>query len=230
VERRVRHGRGAYTLAILAAEALGRDAVHVEIVGTDIASAALARARRGRYQARALRHLDPQLVARHFTDENGEFSVAPHLREIVDFRQHNLARDAVPMPGAGTFELVLCRNALIYFRAPVVERVAALLTGALHSDGTLLLGAADRLCVARRPASEGPPKRRRPTAPAPRMRRLPRRARHDLIATAAGPEGAAGAPPEDAVRQSLAAAVRLADAGRIERRSSPPMRRSSTTR
>lgn len=209
-------GEEPYTLAILAAEALGRDASHVEILGTDIANVALARARSGRYQPRALRHLDPALIARHFSGADGEFAIAPDLRAIVEFRQHNLARDAVPAPGVGTFDLVLCRNALIYFRAPIVERVAALLDCALHSDGTLLLGAADRLCLARRSGGEAP----RPTLPgrAPRTRgRVSRRAHARAVTVTAPCEPAPDpARPEDAVRQWLAAAVRLADAGRID--------------
>lgn len=211
-------GEEPYTLAILAAEALGRDAVHVEILGTDIATAALARARRGGYQPRALRHLDPSLIERHFTREGDEFVVAPHLRAMVGFRQHNLATDAVPPPGAGTFDLVLCRNALIYFRAPIVERVAALLARALQPDGTLLLGAADRLCVAQRPSGGTPPSRP-PARRVPRVRRRIRRhAPHARAATVAAPREPAPdrAGPEADVRGSLAAAVRLADAGRIE--------------
>ena len=62
------------------------------------------------------------------------------------FRQHNLSRDPIPPLGEGAFDLVVCRNVLIYFDAPLVERVIAGFELAVRDGGTLIIGAADALC------------------------------------------------------------------------------------
>jgi Tfp pilus assembly protein PilF len=67
------------------------------------------------------------------------------LRKLVRFRQHNLVQDPVPPLGEEPFDLILCRNVLIYFDPPSVEHVIVSLEGALRREGTLLLGAADTL-------------------------------------------------------------------------------------
>ena len=72
------------------------------------------------------------------------------------FRRHNLAREVVPPPGEAGFDLVVCRNVLIYFAAPVVEQVIRSLERSLRPDGVLMLGAADALQrTAGRPAAAG---------------------------------------------------------------------------
>ena len=64
---------------------------------------------------------------------------------MVTFRRHNLVGDAPPL-GTGPFELIACRNVLIYFDGDSIEKVIRSLEHALSCEGTLLLGAADRLC------------------------------------------------------------------------------------
>ena len=79
----------------------------------------------------------------------------------MHFARHNLVRDPAPAPGS--FDLVLCRNVLIYFDAETAAHVHERLLGAVAPGGTLLLGAADRLCIAGAgaPAPTPPPPRRR---------------------------------------------------------------------
>jgi chemotaxis protein methyltransferase CheR len=191
-------GEEPYTLAVLAAEALGASGPPVEILGTDIATAALDQARSGRYDPRALRNLDARLADRHFSVEAGRHVVAPHLREMVSFRQHNLAQDTAPPSGEAVFDLILCRNVLIYFDRRVVDRVVAGLSRALAPGGTLVLGTADRLCIAR-------PAIRPIASPSARSERI-----------AGGGPGTGGAPEALRDEEPLAAAVRLADAGRFQ--------------
>ena len=147
-------GEEAYTLAILAAEAFGSERPPVEILATDISESALARARRGNFGPRAVQTLEPAVLERYFRIHAGRASVRPPLRELVAFRRHNLARDAGPPAGEERFDLVVCRNVLIYFEARAVRHALAVLQQALQPGGILLLGAADRLCVPReRPAA-----------------------------------------------------------------------------
>jgi len=162
-------GEEAYSLALLAAEALGaRASATVRILATDIAADALVHAREGLYRARAVREVDPHLRARCLREESGRFAVADSLRSLVTFARHNLVGDPIPPLGEAPFDLVVCRNVLIYFGAETAARVVEALEGALRPGGTLLLGAADVLCV-------GPSRREQPPAPAPAARRAARR-------------------------------------------------------
>jgi chemotaxis protein methyltransferase CheR len=139
-------GEEPYTLALLACEQLGLAAPPVRILATDLSRDALAAARTGRYRARAVRELEPELVERYFTFEDNAYVVCRELRALVEFEPHNLVADPGTPPGAGQFDLVLCRNVLIYFDLPVVERVIASLESALAPEGMLVVGAADALC------------------------------------------------------------------------------------
>lgn len=142
-------GEEPYTLAILAADAFGSQRPPVDILATDISQSALAHARRGKFGRRAIRTLEPAVLERHFSVDAGGASVRQPLRELVSFRHHNLARDPGPPAGDERFDLVVCRNVLIYFEAPAVRHALSVLEQALQPDGILLLGAADRLCVPR---------------------------------------------------------------------------------
>jgi len=218
-------GEEAYTLALLASEALG-EPVPLELLATDLSRAALARAERGRYGARSMRHVEPALRARHFEQAGREWVVGEPLRRLVRFAQHNLVTDPPPEP---RFELILCRNVLIYFEPATVERVMRSLERALAPGGELLLGAADRLC--RLPDAPRGPARPARAARAWRLRggragragheRTPGaepasrrwRAARDEAAADAG--AAAGAADRDASPAALAAALAAADAGRL---------------
>lgn len=177
-------GEEAFTLAILAAEAFGSMQPPVKILGTDISYPILERARRARYHARAVREVPAALRERYLQPVDGVWTVVPSLRRLVEFRRHNLAQDPAPPLGEGRFDVILCRNVLIYFDAKTVERTYTALEGALTPQGLLIMGAADRLCgsalprpgdrsrVPRRPARE-------PVTPAPK--RLPRARRVEQV-------------------------------------------------
>lgn len=137
-------GEEVYTLALLAAEALGVAPAPVRVLGTDISELALARARAGVYGARAVRALaGPR--SRYFRLDGPSATVGEELRSMVEFRQHNLIRD--PAPENEPFDLVVCRHVLIYFSADAVERAVTTLQAALRPEGTLILGAADMLAA-----------------------------------------------------------------------------------
>ncbi|HZV75872.1 MAG TPA: CheR family methyltransferase [Conexibacter sp.] len=162
-------GEEAWTLAILASEALGASPP-LALLATDLSAAALRRAERGRYGGRSVRQVEAPLRERHFGRDGAHLLVGEPLRRLAAFRRHNLVTDATPVE---RFDLVLCRNVLIYFDPPTVERVVERLEGTLAPGGMLLLGAADRLCrlpssrVSRHPAQAGDPARRQaPASPA----------------------------------------------------------------
>jgi chemotaxis methyl-accepting protein methylase len=138
-------GRGEepYTLAILLAELGDPAAGPRAVLATDLDGAALAAARIGRYPGEALaeapahvreRWMEPLAVP-------GAFAVSPELRRRVAFARHDLARDGVP--SGAPFDLVSCRNTLIYFDPPLQRRVLGVLCDALRPGGLLWLGEAE---------------------------------------------------------------------------------------
>jgi chemotaxis protein methyltransferase CheR len=165
-------GEEAYTLALIATEAFAPAAAPVDILATDISQAALERARRGRYRQRAVHQLPAGVRDRWLRRrDDGTYEVDERLRALVRFSQHNLVRDAAPPLGEERFDFVVCRNVLIYFDTPTVERVIVALESAVRGQGTMLLGAADTLCgSATRLAAAGAP-----AAPTPQSAGAPLR-------------------------------------------------------
>jgi chemotaxis protein methyltransferase CheR len=139
-------GEEAYTLGMLALEAFHPLPPPVRILATDVSGAALARAQEGRYGPRALRQLPAPLRTRYFeTSDERTATVAASVRRLVTFRRHNLVGHGPPV--GSPFDVVVCRNVLIYFDAETAAGTCAMLQSALRPGGLLCLGAADRLCV-----------------------------------------------------------------------------------
>ena len=139
-------GEEPYTLALLAAESFASARPPVDVLGTDISGRALAAAAAGRYRERAVRALDAGLRLRYLERQADDtYLVGAPLRRLVRYRRHNLARDPLPPLGEAGFDLIICRNVLIYFEASAAERVLERLDHSLRPGGKLLLGAADAL-------------------------------------------------------------------------------------
>jgi chemotaxis protein methyltransferase CheR len=139
-------GEEAYTLALLADRAFGAPQAPVDVLGTDISGAALEAAAAGRYRERAVRSLEPAFRNRYLDRQaDGTYLVGQRLRELVRFGRHNLASDPFPPLGEAAFDLVACRNVLIYFQQPAVGKIIASLEQSLRPGGMLMLGAADAL-------------------------------------------------------------------------------------
>jgi chemotaxis protein methyltransferase CheR len=210
-------GEEAYTLALLAAEAFGAKATPVDVLGTDISRAALAAADAGRYRERAVRALSASARRRYLEQEpDGTSVVGDRLRALVRFQRHNLARGPVPPPGEAAFDLIVCRNVLIYFAMPVVERMSRMLERAVRPGGVLLLGAADVLCrtaAYASPAGAGQAGARAARAPEPSAARLTRRP--------ASPPQPAG-PTRPAGPTQPAAPTHAADSRRTAHPRQPP--------
>ena len=132
-------GEEPYSLAMALIEVFRRDDPPASILATDISEAALDVARRGEYSERALQALGPERRQRFFTAmATGQWlRIEPAAQRLVEFRALNLAGDAWPVDGL--FDVIFCRNVLMYFetncRDSALERMAALLA----PDGVLLL-------------------------------------------------------------------------------------------
>jgi chemotaxis methyl-accepting protein methylase len=139
-------GEEAYTLALLAAEAFAPEPAPVLVLGTDISRRALETARAGRYGGRSVRALDPRLRRRYLEHQaDDSYVVGDLLRGMVRFARHNLAADPFPPRGETAFDVITCRNVLIYFGAALAARVIGALERSLRPGGLLVLGAADAL-------------------------------------------------------------------------------------
>lgn len=139
-------GEEAYTLALLACEAFAPDKPPVRILATDISNAALDATRAGRYRERSLRTVAPSLRQQYFEHDGKALVVGERLRSLVRLAQHNLVTEAMPPPGEDAFDLIVCRNVLIYFDGTTADHVIGGLRSALRPEGTLILGSADSLC------------------------------------------------------------------------------------
>ena len=113
----------------------------VDILATDIAGEVLERAKTGTYtQFEVQRGLPIQLLVKHFSKAGENWQIAPELRHMVQFRTLNLLNDFSPL---GMFDLVFCRNVLIYFDQPTKTSVLNRLARQMPEDGYLVLGAAE---------------------------------------------------------------------------------------
>ena len=135
-------GQEAYSLAMILAECKAQLAGRtVEIVGTDIARDQLARAQQGLYtQFEVQRGLPVQMLMRYFKKEDNNWRVSETIRSMVKFREWNLLSD---LRALGRFDVVFCRNVLIYFDQPTKARVLEAIAGQMPADGALYLGGAE---------------------------------------------------------------------------------------
>jgi chemotaxis protein methyltransferase CheR len=147
-------GEEPYSLALLACEAFASSTPPVRILATDVSSAALGFAAAGRYRDRSAQGVEEPLRSRYLERVGDQLVVMPALRALVSLAPHNLVLDAYPPPGEAPFQLILCRNVLIYFDSETCARVVAGLERALAPGGRLVLGAADALCVLDRAMGE----------------------------------------------------------------------------
>ncbi|MDR3539213.1 MAG: CheR family methyltransferase [Acetobacteraceae bacterium] len=135
-------GQEAYSLAMILAEnrAMLGDR-KVEIIGTDLAREQVNRARSGVYsQFEVQRGLPVQLLMKYFKKDDGAWRISDALRAMVQFREWNLLGDLRPL---GRFDVVFCRNVLIYFDQPTKSKVLEAAAAQMPPDAVLYLGGAE---------------------------------------------------------------------------------------
>jgi chemotaxis protein methyltransferase CheR len=135
-------GQEPYSLAMSIKEMGDRlSGWQIEIIATDISSEALRRARSGIYsQFEVQRGLPIMLLLKYFKQIGENWQIGPDIRAMVQFRVLNLISDFLRL---GMFDLVFCRNVLIYFDQPTKISVLDRLAQNLDRDGYLVLGAAE---------------------------------------------------------------------------------------
>jgi chemotaxis protein methyltransferase CheR len=135
-------GQEAYSIAMILTEC--RASVgnrKIEIIGTDLARETLNRAREGQYtQFEVQRGLPVQMLMRYFHKEENNWRISDAIRSMVQFREWNLLAD---LRALGRFDVVFCRNVLIYFDQPTKTRVLEAVAQQMPPDGLLYLGGAE---------------------------------------------------------------------------------------
>jgi chemotaxis protein methyltransferase CheR len=139
-------GEEPYSIAMTAAEA-GAGPGEVEILATDVNPEAVAYAARGAYEARRVREVQEPLLARYFDRDGERYVVRAALRRhITAIRPHNLVSGIFPRAAeAGGWDVIFCRNVIIYFDTVTTQQVLTQFHSALAPGGYLFLGYSESL-------------------------------------------------------------------------------------
>ena len=137
-------GQEAYSLAMIIDECAAKiPGWKIEIVGTDLSDGVLDKARKGIYsQFEVQRGLPTPMLLRHFNQIGDAWQISEQMRSKVTFRQLNLLQD---FSSLGRFDVIYCRNVLIYFDAPRKTDILTRMSRQLAPDGFLMLGASESL-------------------------------------------------------------------------------------
>jgi chemotaxis protein methyltransferase CheR len=141
-------GQEPYSLAMILLDHFpAASGWEIEIIATDLSTRALEIARAGIWSAAKAGEIPSSylkaFMLKGFADQAGKMKAGPEVRSVVRFFRMNLNEPAYPL--TGKFDMIFCRNVLIYFDQPGRERVVRRLTSFLSSDGYLFLGHAESL-------------------------------------------------------------------------------------
>jgi chemotaxis protein methyltransferase CheR len=139
-------GEEPYTLAMQLHRSLGvrLSDWHIEILGTDISEKVLVTAQAGRYASYSMRTMNPLILKRYFTEVNGFYQIDPTIQSMVSFELLNL-KDVMAAKRFGIWDVIFCRNVLIYFDDPMKTHCAKLFHSQLADDGVLFIGHSETL-------------------------------------------------------------------------------------
>jgi len=140
-------GEEPYTMAVALAETarrLGQGALlgRARVDATDIDRTSLERTRAAAYADAAFTEMPPELAARYFSPPPAPRQPLPELRRLVHVAKHDLTSQPAPAP---PYDLIVCRNVVIYFDRALQERLFSLFADALAPDGVLVLGKVETL-------------------------------------------------------------------------------------
>lgn len=117
-----------------------------QVLGTDVSTKALARAKSGVYGKRAMMNVPGDVVSRHFEPTpSGDFRITDRVRTHVDFGYQNLIKEPYPLSLMGNWDIIFCRNVTIYFRLDSTRRVVSNFFDSLNEGGYLFIGHSETL-------------------------------------------------------------------------------------
>lgn len=112
------------------------------ILASDLDIEILAKAKRGVYMENEIKSISPQRLKKYFTKEpDGKYAVNQEIKNCIEFKRHNLLKD----PFESNFDLILCRNVVIYFTEEAKDQLYANFFRALKPGGILFVGATEAI-------------------------------------------------------------------------------------
>lgn len=132
-------GEEPYSLVILLQELSPRRDHY--ILASDIDEVALTKAKQGIYPDRAIKEVPPSLLRTYFTEKNGLYYINPDVKNKVTFQKQNLLAD----PFQDNFDLILCRNVMIYFTEEAKDLLYRKFSAALRTGGVLFVGSTEQI-------------------------------------------------------------------------------------
>lgn len=139
-------GEEPYTLAIQIHRSLGvrLSDWHIDILGTDISEKVLNTAQSGRYASYSIRSMNPLVLKRYFQESQGYYQIDSTIQSMVNFELLNL-KDTLAARRFGKWDVIFCRNVMIYFDDEMKTRCATTFYEQLADDGALFIGHSESL-------------------------------------------------------------------------------------
>ncbi len=133
-------GEEPYSLAMLLSKFVPLN--QVKILATDIDTFVMEKARIGLYHAKSLKALPRDFIEKYFVKINDNtYQISDQIKSCVEYKQHDLLKDQYPT----NFDLVVCRNVLIYFTEDAKDSIYAKLQTTLKTDGILFIGSTEQI-------------------------------------------------------------------------------------
>ncbi len=136
-------GDEPYSLVMLLSKFLPLD--RIKIIATDIDKTVMEKAKAGFYNVKSLKALPEEFIQKYFTQVNDKtYQISNQIKACVEFRQHDLLWDSYP----ANFDLIVCRNVLIYFTDTAKNKIYSDFHNALKKDGLLFVGSTEQIIQA----------------------------------------------------------------------------------
>ncbi|MCY8000264.1 CheR family methyltransferase [Bacillus haynesii] len=132
-------GEEPYTLSMILSRQ--KSLSDYQIIATDIDDKVLAKAKEGVYQERSLQEVPKEMKELYFTQDGSRFAVKDEIRKNIRFQKHNLLAD----PYEKDFDIIVCRNVLIYFTEDAKEKIYHKFSGSLKNKGVLFVGSTEQI-------------------------------------------------------------------------------------
>lgn len=132
-------GDEPYTIAMMLSQHFNLS--DIEILATDIDDKIIARAKEGIYTERALKEVPESLKQKYFTHENNLYKIDPKIKRAITFKKHNLLNDPFPKG----FDLIVCRNVMIYFTEEAKSEIYHKFADALVQNGMFFVGSTEQI-------------------------------------------------------------------------------------
>lgn len=132
-------GEEPYTIAMILSKFMPLS--QVQILATDIDENVITRAKMGAYPERSLNEVPEEMKRKYFTQDGSFFKISEEIKKTVTFKKQNLLAD----PFGGPFDLIVCRNVLIYFTEDAKDILYKKFSGALKQDGIFFVGSTEQI-------------------------------------------------------------------------------------